>query len=180
MGLEPHPTHFLLERLLADELPSVEENQLRVHLESCKACERKLAELRADIQAFQVEIPWPRFQADHAARTLRGASRSRIRGVRSWLPYSLSMAGGLGALMLVLAIMPQSPSPGPDKPLTPATKHVVRSKGNGGSPPLCRLGGRSSEGGYSGRRTWGRTSAAIVLRRRDVQPYRSVGHRRAG
>ncbi|MEE8410166.1 MAG: hypothetical protein V3T05_11210 [Myxococcota bacterium] len=99
MTANPHPNHFTLERLVANDLAGDERNTVELHVESCDTCRADLDALKADEQAFRAEIPYAPFRIEHEKR--RQARRGRPAWLRLWLPSLATVAAAAGIALFV-------------------------------------------------------------------------------
>ena len=87
--------HHTLERWRAQELPDHEAAALRTHVPTCPRCSERLAALETDQAAFEVEIPFSTFQAEHQRRT----ERRRVRPLYWGIP-ALGLSATLAWVMV--------------------------------------------------------------------------------
>ncbi len=97
-----HPSAFELERLVADDLAETGAHALKKHIASCTPCDERLRELKADIAAFRIEVPFAAFSARHQKSLEERTSKPWffLNPMRSW--GALTALGCVTALLLFM------------------------------------------------------------------------------
>lgn len=108
-----------LARYEAGELSSEERSAIEAALAAEPALQAELDEMRAEKAAFAAQMPFARFEADHAARRSRSLFARFTDAVQGLMSGSLfPAAGALGACALLLVVVAKTQ----DAPSTTRTK----------------------------------------------------------